>query len=225
MPHCFYRSRLKAFSLVELLVSVAVIAVLAAILLPAVGRVRTGAQTAQCASNLRQIGVALAACISDSDMKLPVSWASLPCNPTVRNAGEFNALSGHLAPYLLNNPPLLARVLVPVFQCPAFPSQIASTQAGAPNHITYRLVLGQMGRPNPFGGTESAQAVSIHDIETIFQTDPARVPIIFDLDQRSHYAADASLPSTPVHGDRRNVLYLDGRVSSEAGLDFKDGWR
>ena len=51
------RSR-RAFSLIELLVVVSVIAILAAILLPTISMVRASAQTAQCASNMRQIGLA-----------------------------------------------------------------------------------------------------------------------------------------------------------------------
>jgi prepilin-type N-terminal cleavage/methylation domain-containing protein len=49
----------KAFTLVELLVVVAVICILLAILLPAIAMVREKARQAKCISNLRQAGVAL----------------------------------------------------------------------------------------------------------------------------------------------------------------------
>ncbi|MDR1282498.1 MAG: DUF1559 domain-containing protein [Opitutaceae bacterium] len=50
-----------AFTLVELLTVIAIIGILAAIIIPVVGKVRQSAKAATCLSNLRQMGVAIAA--------------------------------------------------------------------------------------------------------------------------------------------------------------------
>ncbi|MDR1284124.1 MAG: prepilin-type N-terminal cleavage/methylation domain-containing protein [Opitutaceae bacterium] len=56
----------RAFTLVELLTIIAIIGILAAIIIPAVGQVRESARAVQCASNLRQIQMANIAWATDN---------------------------------------------------------------------------------------------------------------------------------------------------------------
>jgi len=70
------RDRGCAFTLVELLVVIGVIALLMGILLPVLGRCREAARSVQCMSNLRQIGVLTHAYVHDSRGIMPRSQHS-----------------------------------------------------------------------------------------------------------------------------------------------------
>jgi prepilin-type processing-associated H-X9-DG protein/prepilin-type N-terminal cleavage/methylation domain-containing protein len=67
-PHLLKR----AFTLVEILIVVCIIALLAALLFPVFKSVRDSARTASCASNLGQIGKALAFYTQDHNERLPL---------------------------------------------------------------------------------------------------------------------------------------------------------
>src|SRR5579871_6046367 len=64
-----HRSSSRAFTLVEMLVVIAIIAILAAILFPVFAQARAAARKTMCVSNFRQIGTALLMYSGDWDEK------------------------------------------------------------------------------------------------------------------------------------------------------------
>src|SRR6266542_4314981 len=76
----------RAFSLIEVLVVIGIIAILLGILLPALEHVRHQAYIADCASNLRQIGAALSSYCNENHGNYPRT-RYVPGAPLVNGTG------------------------------------------------------------------------------------------------------------------------------------------
>jgi prepilin-type N-terminal cleavage/methylation domain-containing protein len=74
----------RAFTLIELLLVISIIAILAALLLPALGRAKMQAQQTACLSNLRQVTTAGLMYLNDTQGGFPYNASNLPgYDPTV----------------------------------------------------------------------------------------------------------------------------------------------
>ncbi|MGD9720675.1 MAG: DUF1559 domain-containing protein [Pirellulales bacterium] len=125
------------FTLVEILVVIAIIGLLVALLLPAVQASRESARRSQCASNLRQVGVGLLAyhdarsafppgCVEPTRRRL--AWSTLLL-PYIEEVAAFDLYDLDAEFYSARNRQA-AGVLVPIYLCP---STVRLTKARARN--------------------------------------------------------------------------------------------
>lgn len=83
-------SRRSGFTLVELLAVIAIIAMLSALLLPAIARAKNSGRRAACVSNLRQVGVAIQMYAQDYGGRIPYG----PKAPPFTHPAEFYPSTG-----------------------------------------------------------------------------------------------------------------------------------
>jgi prepilin-type N-terminal cleavage/methylation domain-containing protein/prepilin-type processing-associated H-X9-DG protein len=95
----------RGFTLIEILVSIGIVTLLAAIAIPSLGIARARADSAKCISHLRSLGVSLNLYLSDHEMTMPDIEAARPSK-----TDEVPVLDNTIDAYVDNKA---------VFTCPA----------------------------------------------------------------------------------------------------------
>ncbi len=210
----------RGFTLIELLTVIAIIGILAAIIIPTVGKVRSSARRAECASNLRQIGTAQLLYLEDSKGVLGTYSGSTLLHATITNGNTTRTLINDLAPFLNVTGDLGTQrrpsdvVVCPEARAKWGPDHVVQSPSGG-NRSSYRIntTAGVYGSIS--NGTKAGR-VSSFDFPTLIwlvaDIDHASWPRgEWDGQARAEQPND-TYPSTPSHGSVRNVLYLDGSV-------------
>lgn len=158
--------RRGAFTLIEILVVIAIIALLVAILFPVFSRTRENARRASCLSNLKQIGLGIAQYVQDFDETYPIDAG----NDDSGNWGTvYSGLSwvGKVEPYVQSHQ---------LFICPSAepnPSNPAGTTRE--DCTSYWVPAGMFVR-----FTTSNDPLSFQSIRASTITRPALIPHVYE---------------------------------------------
>lgn len=216
--------RSAAFTLVELLVVIAVIGVLAALLLPVLARSKAAAQRVKCVNNLRQLGLATQM-YWDDNAGSAFRYRGATTNSGVtywfgwlgsgnEGARAFDPTPGALFPYLGRRG---------VETCPSLDYALRNFKLkarGAAFGYGYNLHLSALSAQPPVKVAQLARPA-----ETVLLADAAQVNTFQAPASPDHpmleefYYVSTNEPTVHFrHGERANAAFCDGHVAAEKPL-------
>lgn len=204
--------RLRGFTLIEILVVISIVAVLGALLLPALGSVRLKGDRVAATSNMRQIGAAILLCAGDSDGLLPGPLQV--GQKSSYSAANSKQLSTVLLPYL-DIPEPAPNQTVKVFSAPAFARAMKGQD---PTRVHPFLLNGSPTvdgvKITPFGSDAPGKESGPMKIGAV----GANVWVLCDADQQNPgvkgHPWATNTPKSIIHGRERLALHLDGGVKN-----------
>jgi prepilin-type N-terminal cleavage/methylation domain-containing protein/prepilin-type processing-associated H-X9-DG protein len=225
----------KGFTLVELLVSIAIVGILIALLLPSVQGAREVARRVQCASNLRQVGIALHNHV-DSRKAFPASgWTiASPQNPTGSYLGWQATVLVHLEQsqvaigydrnkhWWADSNLLLGRIPISAYQCPSVPL------TERPRSLVAKPPRPAVVLDSPLGATDYAAIIGIRASiapQTYVSTESTRSVMFRNSATRFADITDGTSHTVMVvESSARPAVFRQARLVRDAGNDQGNGW-
>jgi prepilin-type N-terminal cleavage/methylation domain-containing protein/prepilin-type processing-associated H-X9-DG protein len=194
----------RAFTLVELLVVIGIIAVIAAIVFPVLSGAREKARQTECASNLRQLGMASLMYAQDSDGRFPPFRNTNP-GPDCDHTGGIANGWGYCAPALLHAALFPYAGESRVWFCPSDPVAGQVSNAWWVNHrfSSYAFGFSRTWRMNPDG---------LYDLNGNLMLSASETRMILDPNAMLHLTGYNGWPGGGNHFGGVNICFVDGHV-------------